>query len=656
MKADQEKLLVISPYKNFADLAREIAQEENKEFEIYNAVLEEGVKIAKEYEGDPDKKTIIISRGATAALLKNKVDLPVIPVEITSFDILQALHEAKGLGGNIAYFEYYKRKNRYDFKKMKNILDFENKKLSFYYYRNQDELEEQIDHAASEGCEVVVASGVCILELAEEKGMEGAMVYSNRESLYGAFKRAEELMNIRKNDLIRNERFKKILTHSYGGAMEVENTGEVTFLNSKAREILDISPGEKIIGRNIEDLKKEKKIFVKIYGNGDIIVNDVQTIKNKKCLVNRIPVRFETQNEGTFVNFTEISKIQKLENKIRKKLHSKGFVARFDFPQIITNSPKMEKVIDKAKRYSKNDATILITGESGTGKEMFAQSIHNESPRNNGPFVAINCATLPDNLLESELFGYEDGAFTGAKKGGKPGLLEIAHMGTIFLDEITEMTPPLQARLLRVLEEKVVRRIGGEEIIPVDTRIVAACNDNIKEKVKNKEFRSDLFYRLNVLNLNIPPLRKRPEDIPYLIDYYIEESCKEKDSNVDRIKASHMNRLKNFHWLGNVRELKNFVEKYVLLSKDSNELEAYKNLEELIEELQQDDCEMALAEKELDLEEGQNKITINLGTLKEMEEEIIHKVANTYNYNREELAAMLGVSRTTLWKKLNNDS
>ncbi|UMZ74801.1 sigma-54-dependent Fis family transcriptional regulator [Natranaerofaba carboxydovora] len=655
MESQNEKLVVISPYKNFADLARKIAREENKEVEVYNAVLDEGVEIAKRYEND--KKTVIISRGATGALIKSKVDVPMIPVEINSFDILQALNEAKSLGDNIAYFEYFKRKNRYDFDNMKNIINLKNKNLEFYYYKDQDELDSQIDKAFEDGTEVVVASGMCILEKANKKGMKGAMVYSNWEAVYEAFKRADELMRVRKNDLIRNERFKKILTHSYGGVMEVENTGKVTYINEKGKELLKIPASEPIIGRDIEELKKDKNVFNKILGNGDIVINDVQTLKNKKCLINRIPVRFETQNEGIFINFTEISRIQKLENKIRKKLHSKGFVARFEFSQIHTNSPKMEKVIEKAKRYSKNDATILITGESGTGKEMFAQSIHNESKRKNGPFVAINCATLPDNLLESELFGYEDGAFTGAKKGGKLGLLELAHNGTIFLDEITETPPSLQARLLRVLEEKVVRRVGGEEIIPVDVRVVAACNDNIKERVKNKEFRNDLFYRLNVLNLNIPPLRKRPEDIPYLINLFVKEICEQENVTVEEIKAKHLNRLKSFKWLGNIRELKNFVEKYVLLSKDQDELESFRNLDELIEELYQDDYEMSSCEDEdgLDFDDDNNtRITVKLGTLKEMEEEIIRQVAKHHTSSKEELASLLGVSRTTLWKKLNS--
>lgn len=667
-KAEKERqentrgeIVVISPYKNFADLSEEIAARQGKEIKVYNAVLEQGVEIAKKYEGS--LKTVIISRGATGALIKKKVKLPVIVVDITSFDIIQALHEARQQGEYLAYFEYDEGKNKYDFEKMQEILNLP--RIDFYHYQKQEELDAKIKLASQNGIDVVVASGICILEKAREMGMDGVLVYSNWEAIYDALIRVEDVIRIRENDLIRNERMKKIIAHSYGGVLEVEKDGDITYVNNKARELLKLNEDEDIVGKNILSLKQDKEVLGKIFGNGDIALNEVETINNKKCLVNRIPIKFETQNDGMFINFIETSRIQKLENKIRRKLHTKGFIAWSSFSQVITNSPEMQKVIDKAKRYSKNDATVLITGESGTGKEIFAQGIHNESPRQEGPFVAINCATLPESLLESELFGYEEGAFTGAKKGGKPGLLELAHNGTIFLDEITEMTPSLQARLLRVLEEKVVRRIGGEKITPVDIRIIAACNDNIKERVKNKEFRSDLFYRLNVLHLNIPPLRKRLEDIPYLIKHFLKEYCEQENTEIKEIKPGQMNKLKKMNWYGNVRELKNFVEKYVLLSKDGDEFNSFKVLEELIEELLEEDLELCSndvnyindsnaandsEDTQVNLEDSQ-KITVTLGTLKEMKEEIINKVSENYTNNKEELAKLLGISRTTLWKK-----
>jgi len=207
----------------------------------------------------------------------------------------------------------------------------------------------------------------------------------------------------------------------------------------------------------------------------------------------------------------------------------------------------------------------MITGDSGTGKELFAQSIHNLSSRCNAPFVAVNCAALPENLLESELFGYEEGAFSGAKKGGKIGLVELAHHGTLFLDEIGEMPLPLQARILRMIQEKEVMRLGGDKIIPVNVRILVATNQDLTHLISIKKFREDLYYRLNVLPLHLPPLRERPEDISRLVEHFIRKQGV-KRSVIKRISDEAMQMLKEYPWLGNVRELANVVERLVLLS------------------------------------------------------------------------------------------
>src|SRR5690625_3003716 len=223
------------------------------------------------------------------------------------------------------------------------------------------------------------------------------------------------------------------------------------------------------------------------------------------------------------VTYQEAESILLANNEIRSELYQRRFFAKYQFDDIISRSDKMEQLITLAKAYAISESNILIYGESGTGKELIAQSIHNESKRRTGPFIAVNCAALPENLLESELFGYEDGAFTGAKKGGKPGLFEMAHGGTIFLDEVGDITPSLQARLLRVLQEKEVRRIGGERIISVDIRVLSATNKDLLASVEDGEFRRDLYYRLNVLHLYNLPLRERVEDIEYIIDALLEK-------------------------------------------------------------------------------------------------------------------------------------
>ncbi|MFQ9866528.1 MAG: sigma-54 interaction domain-containing protein [Bilophila wadsworthia] len=217
----------------------------------------------------------------------------------------------------------------------------------------------------------------------------------------------------------------------------------------------------------------------------------------------------------------DASHIQSLEHKMRRELHAKGHVARYTLKDVVGHSAEMRSLVEHAELYANSPSSIFIYGESGTGKEIFAQGIHMASPFRNGPFVGINCTALPESLLESELFGYAEGAFTGAKKGGKVGLFEMAHNGTLFLDEIGEIPTSVQAKLLRVLEEKIVMRIGQERYIPINVRIVCATNKDLAELVRCGKFREDLFYRLNVLRLNLPPLRKHPEDIEELADSFL---------------------------------------------------------------------------------------------------------------------------------------
>ncbi len=236
------------------------------------------------------------------------------------------------------------------------------------------------------------------------------------------------------------------------------------------------------------------------------------------------------------------------------------------FSDIIAESSKMLEAISQGKLYSKSDSSVLITGESGTGKELFARAIHNESKRKMKPFVAINCAAIPDQLLESELFGYEGGAFTGGRKEGKAGIFEIANGGTVFLDEIGDMAPHLQAKLLRVLQEKRVRRVGGTDEINVDVRLISATNQNIDEMVKNREFRIELLFRINIFSIHIPALRERKEDIPVLYEYFVGIHAKRYSKEIDGIDREAMKKLIGYNWPGNVREFQNVLERAVALS------------------------------------------------------------------------------------------
>lgn len=278
--------------------------------------------------------------------------------------------------------------------------------------------------------------------------------------------------------------------------------------------------------------------------------------KNSKDFILTIkPFRLYQDIYGSFIILKEANNISNLENKIRKGLTQKLYTAKYTFDDIKGESPEIKQVIDKAKKMAMTDFPVLIMGETGTGKELFAQSIHNYSKRRNKPFVAINCAALSSALLESELFGYEGGSFTGAKKEGKAGLFEYAHTGTIFLDEIGDMPQDLQSKLLRVLQEKEIRRVGSNSTIPVDVRIIAATNKSLEEMIESNTFRMDLFYRISMFTLHIPSLFERKGDILCLANYFIASVSKEQEISRElKIKLSNM------RWKGNVRELKNCIE------------------------------------------------------------------------------------------------
>ncbi|MBP2627827.1 MAG: proprionate catabolism activator, Fis family, partial [Firmicutes bacterium] len=322
------------------------------------------------------------------------------------------------------------------------------------------------------------------------------------------------------------------------------------------------------------------------------------------------------------------------EQMVRQKLNKKGLVAKFRIEQLIGKSSAITAVRERICQYANADAKVLITGESGTGKELVAQSIHNLSERKNGPFVAVNCAALPESILESELFGYEEGAFTGAKKGGKFGLFELAHKGTLFLDEIGELPLSLQARLLRVLQENEVMRLGGDSVIPVDVRVLSATNQDLAKFVEKKEFRADLYYRLDVLRIHVPPLKERPEDIPELAKKILSKNASMPfRSKITGITDSAIAVLQKCLWKGNIRELENVIERLKLIVKGP-----------IIEEL---DVRQELMDyQHLEIEKKDND---SLGNL---EKKKIEQILLEEKYNYTQAAKRLGISRTTLWRKV----
>jgi len=340
------------------------------------------------------------------------------------------------------------------------------------------------------------------------------------------------------------------------GIVAVNTGNKISVFNPVAEEIFGLR-SDNVLGKSYQKVFGEYPEVMRYISGDENESEIILSVKGKKLLANFTFIE-SFGEKGMICNFKKISSIQRLEENVRRQLNKKGYYAKYNFLDIKGNSPVLIRAIARAKKFASTDLTVLINGESGTGKELFAHAIHNESRRSKGPFIAVNFAALPDNLVESELFGYEEGSFTGALKGGKAGLFEQAHKGTIFLDEIGDASLSVQTRLLRVLQEKEIMRVGASKLIPVDIRVLAATNKDITQLVEEGKFREDLYYRLKVLQIEVPPLRMRKQDIPMLIKEMMSKEKKEKE-----ISKEAMQKLMSYQWPGNVRELLNVI-KYTL--------------------------------------------------------------------------------------------
>ena len=366
------------------------------------------------------------------------------------------------------------------------------------------------------------------------------------------------------NEALKNQ-LETILNTLQEAIVALDENCKVVVYNQASEKIFT-TPVAKALGSDWHDIIPES-ILVSCIKNGEGLSRQLKFIDGQHYLVDANLLLDHGQRiRGVVATFHPVQEIKELETQVRRELKNRANVARYSFKDIKGASAELRRAVSLATKFAATDLTILLEGESGTGKELFAQAIHNQSSRRNNPFVAINFAAIPDNLVESELFGYEEGAFTGARKGGKIGLFEEAHLGTIFLDEIGSASPDVQNRLLRVLEEREIRRLGSSKNTPVDVRVIAATNIDLEELIKQKLFRDDLYYRLCALPIVIPSLRERRTDIIGLTDYFIKKysetlSCSPEVRDV----------FLQYHWPGNIRELQN-IAKYLCSVVDSGKM------------------------------------------------------------------------------------
>lgn len=567
---------------------------------------------------------IVVARGMTHDWLQKRFpNKHMVKIQLTSFDILDALVKAKeGFHPERIALCIHNQ----GFNSLSNIEALCEAKIDFYDVCNEDDANKAIKEAMNKNTDVFVGAGT-ICGLCDNRDLARVHIKTQDKAIERALYEAINTARTINMERTKANMINMILNSSEDAIIAIDEDGKILAINNQAYRTYQISTLENVKNRSIEKVCKglKWKKGEKQDGNSEELLK----LHGNTYYVQYQPIVVDKIGSGTIIITKSADLILETETKIRRSLSEKGLTAKYSFDSIIGTSDAIEENKKMARRYSQVDSNVLIIGETGTGKELFAHSIHKSSKRSKQPFVALNCAALNENLLESELFGYEPGAFSGASKNGKIGLFELAHKGTIFLDEIGEIPTNLQAKLLRVLQEKEIRRIGSDRVQPIDVRVISATNINIEEQVKNGKFRSDLYYRLNLLDIFIPPLRERKEDIQAMVDYYITQFACEIGKGAPKLTVKAARALENYDWPGNVRELRNICERLIVLN-DSGEI------------TENDINQLKVFKKILDHAPKEKKeIYIE-------EEEIYTKLKP--KKKKKDIADELGVSRTTLWR------
>ena len=618
---------------------RAFCDPELEEMDICLATMEKAVPIARKLLKEGIE--VVLGGGATGRLLRQSLDRPVVTIGRTPLDVLRALIKAREVSKEVVITNFNTTCEGVEL--YQDLLDINIEQLVF---NTTAELVEGIAKKVSGGGKIIVGSGIC-REISRSLSTDAIIIYPSREVIVRALEEARAIAGAQRKERGDTQRLGAILDCVSEGVISIDAEGLVTLLNNSASKKMGLNPAE-IVGKPIAGML-EGMGLLKVLQTGKPDIDQIRRIGREDMVVNSLPVTWEGRIQAVVSSFKPASRIQAIDQKLKKKLFQKGFVARYTLGHLHGSSRTLHKLKEKAEHYAAIDAPILIQGETGTGKELLAQSIHNAGPRRSKPFVAVNCAALPETLLESELFGYEEGAFTGAKRGGKPGLFELANKGTIFLDEIADISMALQVRLLRVIEEGEVMRLGGDSVLPVDVRIVSSTWRDLVQEVLQGHFRSDLYFRLAVLRLQTPALRQRKKDIPLLLGELLQRNGFTVQDTNALLNPEVEARLRAYDWPGNVRELDSLAHRFAALRDSTeNRIELLLDLLREIEEAGFNDS-MHSNEKSLAVSFS------DTGDLKQavaaFERRVIQQALVRYEGNKHNAAHSLGISVNTLWRK-----
>ncbi|WP_354681226.1 propionate catabolism operon regulatory protein PrpR [Cupriavidus plantarum] len=520
-------------------------------------ILDKGYDAAASAIARDGRVDVVVAGGSNGAYLRQHVDVPVVLVKVTGFDVMSALATARRISPKVALVTHASTYAEVD-----EFLRAFSLTVATYTYLTEDDATARVRALREEGVRVVVGPGM-VTDLAERYGLVGVFLYSGN-AVRLALEDAIEAARLRRIESARRDYVNTILAHLNEGVAAVDVEGRIQSFNPAMERFLGTTAAA-AAGRKLAALAPGLGLD-SVMQSGTQELEAIHRLGDRMVVVNRIPIVGEAGTTGAVLTIQDANAIHRADRNLRSRSRARRAGVRYTLDDLAGASAAMTDLRALARRYAAVDSTVLIGGESGTGKEVLAQGMHDASPRRAFPFVAVNCAAFPETLLESELFGYEEGAFTGARRGGRAGLFESAHNGTLFLDEVGDMPPALQTRLLRVLQEKQVLPIGGLEAIPVNVRVIAATHRDLAALVREGSFRQDLYYRLNILRIDMPPLRERAQDLPDLAELLFRRA--QERLSIARpmpLPAPVRKRLADYAWPGNIRELENVTERIAVM-------------------------------------------------------------------------------------------
>ncbi|WP_429326305.1 propionate catabolism operon regulatory protein PrpR [Paraburkholderia sp. GAS348] len=593
---------------------------------------------------DAGSVDVVLAAGSNGAYLRDNLSVPVVMVKVNGFDVLSAITRATTTwpGAQIGLVLHETISHE-----LADLSAWLNVGLKQRAYRSVDEVRLAVAGLAAEGCSVIIGPGMAC-DFAQQAGLESVFLYS-LGAVEEAFERSVELARVSRQKESKRVRLNTIVAHLRDGVAAFDDAGRLEAVNPAMLDLLGLDREQDVpaqLTRAIGPLLRET------LGHDMPVEERIEQIGGRALIVNCVPIVEQGLRSGSVVTVQDALVAQRIDRSLRTSQRPKHLVARHHLDDLVGSSAALERVRRLARAGAAHDATVLLSGESGTGKELVAQGIHNASRRRGNPFVAFNCAALPEGLIESELFGHEEGAFTGARRGGKPGLFEIAHTGTIFLDEIGEMPAALQSRLLRVLQEREVMKLGSGRATPVDVRVIAATHRDLHALVEQGVFRADLYFRLNLLQIELPPLRERRGDIAQLARHLLNRSALQyglSGAALERVLAFLTPLFEHYAWPGNVRELENLLARAAIYLSDSA-AEGWQDLQTVFPEFGRmrqtaTDVHDAMAHAHAAGDAS--------GRRSPTREDVIRALEQAGG-NRAAASRALGIGRTTLWRLMRD--